>query len=427
MIERATTESVLGKRHLAAIVAGNALEFYDFLIFSFFALPIGRTFFPSNRPETSLLLALATFGAGFLTRPLGGIVIGMFANRVGRKPAMLLSFALMGASMLGLACTPGFATIGILAPVLALVWRLLQGFALGGEVGPTTAMLVEGAPISRRGVYGALQIATQQASIAVVGIVGFWLSGHLSAAAMDGWGWRAALLGGVMVVPVGLVIRRALPETLQAASDTAAAPIPGGLVRMVVLTFVILASSTVGTYVLNTLTTYAISTLKMDPGVGFAATLVRGTCGAIFAVLGGALSDRFGRRPPMMITTLLAGVLAVPLLILVVATRAPAALLLTAAVLGALVAIGGTPALTVAVEALPARSRAGTAGATYAFAISVFGGSTPFVVTWLTQITHDPLTPGWYLTGAAAIGLVALWFLPETAPAKDKARGTSTP
>ncbi len=412
--------AALSRRHIAAIVAGNALEFYDFLIFSFFALPIGRTFFPSSRPETSLLLTLATFGAGFLTRPLGGIVIGLFANRVGRKPAMLLSFALMGLSMLGLACTPGFASIGITAPVLVLAWRLLQGFALGGEVGPTTAMLVEGAPTRHRGVYGSLQIATQQGAIAVVGIVGFWLSGHLSPAAMDGWGWRAALLAGVMVVPVGLIIRRALPETLHVASGIEAAPIPGGMARIVLLTFIIMASSTVGTYVLNTLTTYAISTLKMDPGVGFAATLVRGTCGATFAIVGGALSDRFGRRSPMMITTLLAGVLAIPLLMLVVATRSPAALLLTAAVLGALVAIGGTPALTVAVEALPARLRAGTAGTIYAFAISVFGGSTPFVVTWLTQLTHNPLTPGWYLTGAAAIGLIALAFLPETAPSQRK-------
>jgi len=412
----------LSKRQIAAVVAGNALEFYDFLIFSFFAVPIGKAFFPSNHPETSLLAALATFGAGFLTRPLGGVVIGLFANRAGRKPAMLLSFALMGLSMLGLACTPAFSVIGVWAPILAIVWRLVQGFALGGEVGPTTAILIEGAPVGRRGLYGSLQIVTQQVAIAVVGVVGFGLSGQIGAGGMAAWGWRVALLAGVAVVPIGLAIRRALPETLQTALSVAAPPVPAGTVRLVALTFVILASSTVGVYVLNTLTTYAISTLKMDSGIAFAATLVRGSVGAVFALLGGALSDRIGRRGPMIVTTLLSGVLAVPLLMLVVATRSPTALLVTAAVLGAVVAIGGTPALTVAIEALPARLRAGTAGATYAFAISVFGGSTPFIVTWLTQTTRNPLTPAWYLTGAAAIGLIALVFLPETAP-RQTAKG----
>ena len=411
---------LLTKRHIAAIVAGNALEFYDFLIFSFFALPIGRAFFPSDRPETSLLLALATFGAGFLTRPLGGIVIGLIANRAGRKPAMLLSFGLMGLSIAGLACTPSFAQIGIAAPILAIAWRLIQGFALGGEVGATTTVLVEGAPVRHRGLFGQIQIATQQAAVMTAGIAGFLLSGHMGAAAMDGWGWRAALLAGVLVVPVGIVIRNNLPETLHTAPPAAALPVSTGMWRIVILTFVVLASSTVGTYVLNTLGTYAVSTLHMAPQVSFAATLVRGASGLVFALIGGVLCDRFGRRGPMLVTTLIGGLVAVPLLMLVVATRSPAALLFAAGVLGAVVAIGGTPALVVAIEALPARLRAGAAGTTYAFAISVFGGTTPFVVTWLTGLTHDPLTPGWYLVVAAVVGLVAIWFLPETAPGRGR-------
>jgi len=420
MIEgQVAARPVLGTWHIAAIVAGNALEFYDFLIFSFFAIPIGRTFFPSQAPDASLLSALATFGVGYLTRPLGGIFIGLLANRAGRKPAMLLSFSLMGVSMLGLACTPGFASIGIAAPALAVFWRLLQGFAVGGDVGPTTAALVEGAPIHRRGLFGSLQIATQQVAITIVGIVGFLLSRHLSPAAMEGWGWRAALLAGLVVVPAGLVIRNTVPETLYAAAldDRPAVRDVG---RLIVTVFLVMASMTVGTYVLNTLTTYAISTLKMDPGIGFAATLVRGTCGAGFALAGGALSDRIGRRRPMIVAFAGAGLLAVPLLMGVAATRSPSILLVASGVLGAFVAVAGTPILTVAVESLPARWRAGATGIVYAFAISVFGGSTPFVVTWLTGLTHDPLTPGWYLTVSAVVGLVALRFLPETVPGRRK-------
>jgi MFS family permease len=413
-----TTPPILSKRHIAAIVAGNALEFYDFLVFSFFAIPIGRTFFPSHAPDASLLAALATFGVGYLTRPLGGILVGLLANRAGRKPAMLLSFSLMGLSMLGLACTPSFEAIGVTAPVLAVVWRLLQGFAVGGEVGPTTAALVEGAPVHRRGLFGSVQIATQQVAITVVGVAGFLLSGHPGAAAIEDWGWRAALLAGLMIVPAGLIIRNSLPETLTTSIIDDAPPV--GHARLIGLIFVVIAGMTAGTYVLNTLTTYAINTLKMDPGMGFAATLVRGTCGAGFALIGGALSDRIGRRLPMIAAFACAGISAVPLLMWVAATRSPLILLVASGVLGALVAVAGTPILTVAIEALPSRWRAGTTGVIYAFAISVFGGSTPFLVTWLTGVTHNPLMPGWYLAVASVIGLAALWFLPETAPGHRK-------
>jgi len=414
-----TEKPVLKARHIAAIVAGNALEFYDFLIFSFFAIPIGKTFFPSHVPETSLLAALATFGAGFLTRPLGGIVVGTLANRAGRKPAMLLSFALMGLSMLGMACTPGFAAIGIAAPVLAIFWRLLQGFAVGGDVGATTATMVEGAPVNRRGLFGALQISTQQVAITVVGIVGFVLSGHLSPAAMEGWGWRLALGAGLLVVPLGLLIRNTLPETMERVTSSDR-PDPKGVGRLITAIFLIMAGTTVGTYVLNTLTTYAVSTLKMEPSIGFAATLVRGSCGASFALISGALSDRIGRRWPMIVATMGGGVLTLPLMLLVTATKSAAMLLLTSGVLGASVAVASAPVLTAAIEGLPPRWRAGAMGTIYAFAISVFGGSTPFVVTWLTQVTHNPLTPGWYLVAASVVGLIALGFLPETAPARKK-------
>src|SRR6185437_7204334 len=150
---------------LAAVVIANALEFYDFLIFGFFAVQIGHAFFPAaGANDASLLLTLATFGVGFLTRPLGGFVIGSFGDRAGRKPAMLLSFGLMGLSITGLALTPSYAVIGMAAPLLAVLFRLLQGFALGGEVGPATVFLLEAAPPNRRALYVSLQFATQQAS-----------------------------------------------------------------------------------------------------------------------------------------------------------------------------------------------------------------------------------------------------------------------
>ena len=180
MLETPQTRATIPARQVAAVVVGNALEFYDFLTYAFFAVYIGRTFFPSNVPSASLLASLATFGAGFVTRPVGSLVIGRMGDRLGRKPAMMLSFALMGVAIVGLALTPAQKTIGVAAPVLVIFFRLLQGFALGGEVGPSTAFLLEAAPPERRGFYTAFQSWTQDLSVLASGLVGFGLARILS-------------------------------------------------------------------------------------------------------------------------------------------------------------------------------------------------------------------------------------------------------
>ena len=169
------------RRHIAAVTLGNALEFYDFLTFSFFAIQIGHAFFPSNSAYGSLMGSLATFGAGFATRPLGAIVIGRYADRVGRKPAMLLSFVLIGASIFGMALIPPYAAIGLAAPVLAVIARMLQGFSLGGEIGSNTAFLLEAAPPQTRGLIVSWQGASQMIAILVGSLVGVLLSSLLPA------------------------------------------------------------------------------------------------------------------------------------------------------------------------------------------------------------------------------------------------------
>ncbi len=201
-------------KHVAAVVVGNALEFYDFLTYAFFAVYIGKAFFPANDPATSLLASLGTFAVGFVTRPIGGIVIGRMGDRYGRKPAMILSFSLMGIAITGLALTPPYAMVGVLAPAFVLLFRMLQGFALGGEVGPTTAFLLEAAPPERRGFYTAFQAWTQELAILVSGLVGLGLSSVLSDKQLQDFGWRLAFVLGAAIVPVGLIMRRNLPETL---------------------------------------------------------------------------------------------------------------------------------------------------------------------------------------------------------------------
>src|SRR6476469_7840379 len=197
----------LSRSQIAAVTAGNALEFYDFVTYAFFATQIGRALFPGDS-SNSLLLSLATFGVGFLTRPLGGLVIGRMADRRGRKPAMILSFTMMGLSMTGLALTPSYAMIGMAAPVLAVLFRLVQGFALGGEVGPHIAYLMEAAPRHRRVFYISLNFAAADLAVMIAVLVGFGLASTLSAPALEAWGWRAAFLIGAVIVPFGLRLRR---------------------------------------------------------------------------------------------------------------------------------------------------------------------------------------------------------------------------
>jgi len=211
---RGTAPPAITRGQITAAVIGNALEFYDFTVYTVFAVDIGKAFFPTHDPFGSLMLSLATFGVGFITRPIGALVIGALADRVGRRPAMLLTFALMGVAIIGLASTPGYASIGIAAPILAVLFRMVQGFALGGELGPVMAFLIEASPPGRRGYVGSWQSASQSIASLVGGAVGALLAWKLSQHNVELYGWRVAFWVGALVLPFGLLIRRALPETL---------------------------------------------------------------------------------------------------------------------------------------------------------------------------------------------------------------------
>jgi MFS transporter, MHS family, citrate/tricarballylate:H+ symporter len=420
----AVEDAALSPQHLPlkkvfAVAIGNALEFYDFLTFSFFAVQIGRAFFPAASTSHGLLYSLATFGVGFVTRPLGGVVIGSFADRRGRKPAMMLSFSLMGVAIVGLALTPSYAQIGPAAPVMLVVFRLAQGFALGGEVGPSTAFLVEAAPPHRRGLYVALQYMTQDCAILAAGLAGFGLSSWLSPAALDAWGWRLAFLLGAAVVPVGLVIRRSLPETLNQGDETpGAGASPRAPKRLIALGIVMLSSTTIVFYVTDYLATYAQDCLHMTASQGFVAVVVVGAFGVMGDPICGLLSDRIGRKPVMLGGAMLLVLLTVPAFLLM--TRAPgiASLYASAAVLGFLATMAAAPALITITESMPKRVRAGTLGTVYAVALASFGGTTQFAVKWLTDATGSRLAPAWYMTCAIAIGAVAMALTEESAPVK---------
>ncbi len=405
---------------VVATVLGNALEFYDFTTYAFFAVMIGHAFFPTQDPFISLLLSVAAFGVGFITRPLGGIVIGAYADRAGRRPAMMLSIGLMAVGMVVLAATPSYATIGLAAPILVILARLIQGFALGGEVGPSTSYLLEAAPAGKRGQYGAWQIASQGAASALAGSLGVLLSWLLDANDMQSWGWRIPFIVGVAIVPVGLIMRGQLQETVDLGARTthsSASHVLSALLqhhlRPLVLALMLITSGTIATYIGVYMTTYALSTLHMATGASMGATVVVGLCLLVFGLIGGWLSDRVGRKPVYLVSKLALTAVAYPAFVVINRHHTLTALLLMAGLMSALNALGGV-VLVVIPELFPKSVRSAGLSTVYAIAVTVFGGTTQVVVAWLIHATGDPLSPAWYLIGTSAIGVVAILMIAET-------------
>ena len=402
------------RAQLLGVTLGNALEFYDFLVFSFFAVQIGQCFFPAASAQTSLLAALATFGAGFIMRPLGALVIGGLGDRIGRRPMLLLSFALIGCANLGVAITPSYAALGIAAPLIVLACRLVQGFALGGEVGASTAFLSEVAAPARRGRTIALQFVGQGAALLAGGAIGVGLAAVFDDRALAVWGWRIAMGIGVLIVPIGLILRGTLPETLP---ERAPAPAePQRYVRVALFALATMLSGTICTYVLNYMTTYAKTVLKLPSSISFGATIAVGAGFVIGAVLGGIGSDRFGRRPMMLWPGAIGTALTLPGFWLLTAAPSATTLYAVSFVLRLVTVLAMTAAFVSLTEAFPPRIRSGSVAVLYAVATSVFGGTTQFIVAWLTGVTGDPLSPAYYMFAASLLGVVAAAMSRETAP-----------
>lgn len=425
----------LARRSVAAATIGNALEFYDFITYAFFAIQIGRTFFPSHSAYVSLMASLGTFMAGFVTRPIGGVVIGIWADHFGRRPAMIFSFMLMGASIVALALIPSYAQIGFAAPALAVIARMAQGFSLGGEVGPTTAYLLEAAPTRSRGFAVSWQGASQGISATIATGVGFTLSILLSSSALDSYGWRIAFLLGAITLPFGLWLRRGLTETLHApetgqpaTAEPAVAPSPEpprlhlvrSSTRIIVLAAMVLMAGTISTYVLNYMTTFAQNTLHMTPAMAFGANAVGNVVGVVGSLYGGWLSDRIGRRPVMIWPGLAYVLLVLPVFLWITGSRTLLSLALGTAAISLVGTISGGAFYAAVAESLPKRIRGSAFATVYAVTIATFGGTTQLVITWLIHVTGSAMAPAWYLFGASVIGLVARWLIVESAPVRTQ-------
>jgi len=408
---------------VAAAVIGNALEWYDFIIFGFLTVVIARLFFPAESQYASLLLTTATFGVGFFMRPVGGILLGLYADHKGRKATLLLIIVLMTAAIAMIGFAPTYAAIGVAAPLIMVLARLLQGFATGGEFASATSFLIESAPAHRRGFYGSWQMVGQGLAVLISALLGALITRNLTAEALDSWGWRVPFLLGLVIGPVGLFIRRHLQETEAFLEARGAATVKQSFGTMlathlkeVLVCMGIITSGTISFYViLLYMPTFARTQLHLPLDQAFVAQSISLACMIVLTPLSGALSDRIGRKPIIIAALTLYFVLAFPLFNWVHNNPSFGSLVIVQIVLCCLLGVFFGPMSTAVAEQFAARARSTGLGIAYNLAVMIFGGFAQFFVTWLIVATGSPIAPSFYVMFGAAIGVVAACFLVDRA------------
>lgn len=407
-----TAATTSPRRVIVAASIGNALEWYDVIVYGFFAATISKLFFPSADETVSLLLALGTFAVAYVVRPLGAVVLGAYADRVGRKAALMLSIRLMMLGTLLIAIMPPYAQIGVIAPILILFARLVQGFSAGGEFGSATAFLVEHAP-NRRGFMASWQFASQGFSTLLASAFGTVLTATLSEAQMESWGWRIPFLFGLLIGPVGYYIRRYVDEAGEfvEAADIERAPVKDTFRtqkgRMLVAMGA-LAVSTAISYLITYMPTFAMTELDLPASTGFAATLVSGIVLTVMTPIVGHLSDRFGRVRIMVLFAVLILLLMYPSFAFLVAYPGFAVILVVMFVIGALKAGYFAPLPAMMAELFPVTNRATGMSVSYNVGVMTFGGTTPLVIVWLVDATGDKLAVTYYLMALAVLSLACV-------------------
>jgi metabolite-proton symporter len=401
-------------RAVMRVSSGNFLEMYDFMVFGYYAPVIGRTFFPDANAFVSLMLSLMTFGAGFLMRPLGAVVLGAYADRRGRRAGLLLTLTLMSAGMVSIACMPGYASIGILAPLLVLAGRLLQGFSAGMELGGVSVYLAEIATPGHKGFYVSWQSGSQQVAVMFAALVGVVLSSTLSPAQMTQWGWRVPLLLGCAIIPVVFVLRRSLQETRQFLArrhHPSTTEILRSLAthwQVVLIGMLLVTMTTVSFYTITAYTpTFGSEVLHLTSSDSLLVTLLIGASNLFWLPVMGALSDRIGRRPLLLACTLLMLISAYPAMHWLAASPSFSRLLVTLLWLSFLYGSYNGAMVVLLTEIMPAAVRTSGFALAYSLATAIFGGFTPAINHWLIQVTGNRAIPGAWLSLAAACGLLA--------------------
>jgi MFS family permease len=414
---------------VARVSSGNFLEMYDFMVFGYYAAAIGRAFFPSGNAYTSLMLSLMTFGAGFLMRPLGALVLGAYTDKHGRRAGLMLTLALMSIGIVTIGATPGYATIGLLAPLLVLAGRLLQGFSAGMELGGVSVYLSEIATPGHKGFYVSWQSASQQAAVMFAALVGVMLTSMLAPAAMASWGWRVPLLIGCAIIPFLFRLRRSLEETGEFLARSRRPPASEVLRSLatnwplIVIGTLMVTMTTVSFYMITAYTpTFGSAVLNLTTGDSLIVTLCVGASNLMWLPLAGALSDRIGRRPLLVGCTVLMMATAYPVMLWLVDSPTFWKLLAVELWFSFLYGSYNGAMVVFLTEIMPVEVRTTGFSFAYSLAAALFGGFTPAISTYLIQTTGNRAVPGLWLSFAAVCGLVAAIVARphvETAPARE--------
>lgn len=404
-------------RDVLAVVAGNALEYYDFTIYAYFSIFIGHAFFPALSQSAQLIAAVAVFGAGFVARPVGGVIIGAYADRRGRKAALTLTFGLMALGTAVIAFTPGYDSIGFAAPILVTLGRLTQGFSAGGETGAATSFLLERGGVGRKGLFTSWQLATQGVAALFGGGVGYLVSSILSPQALSDWGWRLPFAVGLIIAPIGIHIRGRLHETLSHARTVHGTGeliqrIRAGHMTNLLLACGVIVGPAVSTQVISHyMTTYAMRVLHLPTSTSMLVGLISGVVGFAGAIAAGIYFDRYSTSKALTIPQLLAAALAVPLFIWTLHAGTGFALLVTVGFMTLFRVLMSPFHLCVIPEMFPAEIRSTSISFVYSITPTIFGGSAQVIIAWLASLYRDPMTPAWYVTGANVVSLIAVWVL----------------
>ena len=396
------------------VSSGNFLEMYDFMVFGYYATAIGHAFFPSGNPFISLMLSLMTFGAGFLMRPLGAIVLGAYTDLHGRRAGLILTLGLMSVGIVSIACMPGYATIGLIAPLLVLVGRLLQGFSAGMELGGVSVYLSEIATPGHKGFYVSWQSASQQVAVMFAALLGVVLSSILPPEKMMVWGWRIPLLLGCVILPFLFRLRRSLQETDEFVARKHKPNISEILRsltaswRTVIIGTMLVTMTTVSFYMITAYTpTFGSSVLHLASKDSLIVTLCVGASNLFWLPVMGALSDRVGRRPLLFICTTLMLVTAYPMMSWLVREPSFSRLLAVELWLSFIFGSYNGAMVVFLTEIMPVSVRTSGFALAYSLATAIFGGFTPAFCTYLIHVTGNRAVPGLWLSFAAACGLGA--------------------
>jgi MFS family permease len=426
-VPKANTEALLREGHpmsrrrtIVATTIGNALEFFDFTVYGFLALVIGKLFFPTFNSYGQLLLTVASFGVGFIMRPLGGIVIGAYADRAGRKKAMTLTIFMMALGCAMIAFAPIYAQIGVAAPLLIVLARLIQGFSAGGEVGASTTLLVEHATPANRAYMASWQFASQGLGILFGALVVGVLLTALSPQAMESWGWRVPFVMGMLIAPVGMYIRRHLEESLDVREQPAGVPRRRSSLaevctehgKTVLAAILSMIGGTAAAYVVTFyMPTYAIRELGLAPPVALFGAALTGVLSFALAPLVGRWADRIGRKPLIVYSRVVLALLIYPGFLWLNASPTPAVLFTVVGLLTVTLVIQSVPGITMLPEMFPKRVRATGMSLVYSVGVALFGGFSPFISTWLLNATGNKLAPAWYLLAVSLVSMLGLLWM----------------